>query len=88
MKTESAKKATCIHSCVGLCQALTFAEHNERDAIDQYKQYLDVCDYPDVRELLRGLIDEHSRLLQTLEEKRSVLESKFRTLDEIRESFL
>ena len=81
-------KATCIHSCVGLCQALTFAEHNERDAIDQYKQYLDVCDYPDVRELLRELMDAHGRILHTLGEKRGVLESKFKTLDEIRESFL
>jgi rubrerythrin len=81
-------KPTCVHSCKGICNALDQAERREREAIQEYRQYVDLCDYPDVREIMKALIEERERGLKLLQEKREVLTVKFNMIDRINESFL
>jgi len=80
--------STCNHSCNGLCHALAAIKQSERQAIALCEEYIEVCDYPDVRVLLSEIGEEHERMLRLLEEKSRILEMKLRTLDDIRESFL
>lgn len=77
----------CIHSCRGLCNALTVAEHRELSAIKEYQTFLDQCNYPDVQAILRELIAQHQRTLGMLQGKRAELSEKFNILDDINESF-
>ena len=77
----------CVHSCKGLCNALEVAEHREQEAIKEYKQFALNCDYPDVRDILDGLIREREKALQTLREKREILTVKFAIIDRINDSF-
>jgi rubrerythrin len=78
---------TCVHSCKGLCNALEIAEHREREAIKTYREFVDNCDYPDVREVMKALIEERERGLKLLQEKREILMVRFNTIDRINESF-
>ncbi len=80
-------KTPCVHSCRGLCNALTVAEHREEEAIREYREYAAGCDYPEVRDVLETLAREREKMLNLLREQRAVLEVKFATLDRINESF-
>ncbi len=80
-------KTACVHSCKGLCNALTIAEQREAEAIREYREYAAGCDYPEVREILETLARERERMLTLLREKRETLEVKFATLERINESF-
>lgn len=76
----------CVHSCKGLCNALTVAERREEEAIREYREYAAGCDYPEVRDVLETLAGEREKMLNFLREQRAVLEVKFATLDRINES--
>ncbi len=76
----------CVHSCKGLCNALTVAERREEEAIREYREYAAGCDYPEVRDVLETLAREREKMLNFLREQRAVLEVKFATLDRINES--
>lgn len=78
----------CIHSCKGLCNALEVAEHRELQAIREYKNFADKCDYPDVRVLLEQLIRDREASLKVLAETRVMLAAKFDVLDNITDSFV
>ena len=78
---------TCVHSCKGLCNALTVAEHREEEAIKEYKRFAQNCDYPDVRELLEDMIKNREHSLALLRAKRALIAVKFDTLDNISDSF-
>lgn len=80
-------KTVCVHSCKGLCNALTIAEQREAEAIREYREYAAGCDYPDVKEILETLTREREKMLTLLREKRETLEVKFATLDRVNESF-
>lgn len=77
----------CEHSCKGLCHALDIAEQREAEAIEDYRQYAGVCDYPEVRSILESLIAERQKTLRVLREQREILNAKFNTLDRINDSF-
>ena len=77
----------CIHSCYGLCNALTVAEQREQSAIKEYDAYLNQCNYPDVQVILRELISQHQRTLSLLQGKRMELTEKLKIMDDINESF-
>lgn len=79
--------AVCVHSCKGLCSALTVAEHREEEALKEYQRFADQCDYPDVRILLERMIEEHRRALGMLREARAALTARFATVDLVNESF-
>ncbi len=79
-------KTPCVHSCRGLCSALTVAEQREEEAIREYREYAAVCDYPEVRDVLETLARDREKMLNFLREQRAVLEVKFATLDRINES--
>lgn len=59
----------CVHSCKGLCNALEVAEHREEEAIKEYREYVENCDYPDVRQLLQELIREREKTVRLLRER-------------------
>jgi rubrerythrin len=80
-------KATCVHSCKGLCNALAVAEQREQEAIKEYREYAAQCDYPDVRELLEGLIRSREQALHALRQQREALEVRFAMIDRINDSF-
>lgn len=80
-------KATCVHSCKGLCNALQAAELREQEAIREYREYAAQCDYPDVKELLEGLIRSREQALRSLRDKREALEVRFAMIDKINDSF-
>jgi rubrerythrin len=77
----------CVHSCKGLCNALEIAEHRERESIKEYREFATTCDYPDVRQLLETLIGERERTLESLQAVREMLNVRFKTLDNISDSF-
>ncbi len=80
-------KESCVHSCKGLCNALTLAENREAEAIKEYRDYAAGCDYPEVREVLENLAREREKMLSFLREQREILDVKFTTIDRINESF-
>jgi rubrerythrin len=80
-------KATCVHSCKGLCNALQVAERHEQEAIKEYREYMAQCDYPDVQALLQELISSREQALRALREKREALEVRFAMIDRINDSF-
>jgi rubrerythrin len=77
----------CVHSCKGLCTALSVAEHHEEEALKEYRRFAAECDYPEVSEVLAGLIAERERGLRILREKRAELAEKFDVIDRINDSF-
>ncbi|MGA9120716.1 MAG: hypothetical protein WB699_15230 [Bacteroidota bacterium] len=77
----------CIHSCKGLCNALTVAERREQEAIDEYRRYVGECDYPDVKVLLERLIAQRQQAVQALRDARAMLEERFATIDRISDNF-
>lgn len=79
--------ADCVHSCKGLCTALSVAEHREEEALKEYRRFLADCDYPEVGEVLAGLIAERERGLRILRDKRQELAEKFDVIDRINDSF-
>lgn len=81
-------KASCVHSCKGICNALKTAEHHEREAIKEYQQYVELCDYPDVREIMAELVAYREKGIRLLQEKREILMVKFNTIDRVNESFI
>lgn len=81
------QKQKCVHSCKGLCTALSVAEHREEEALAEYRQFAASCDYADVRELLDALIADREKALALLREKRALLEAKFTIIDRINDSF-
>jgi rubrerythrin len=80
-------KATCVHSCKGLCNALEVAEHRELEAIKEYREYAAQCDYPDVRELMEELVRSREQAVRDLRQKREALEVRFAMIDRINDSF-
>ena len=80
-------KASCVHSCKRLCNALTLAENREAEAVREYRDYAAGCDYPEVREVLENLAREREKMLAFLREQREILDVKFTTIDRINESF-
>ncbi len=78
---------SCVHSCKGLCNALTVAEHHEEAAISEYRQFAEQCDYPDVRLLLERLIEDRRQALGMIREARAALTARFATVDQINDSF-
>jgi rubrerythrin len=80
-------KPKCVHSCKGLCNALTTAEQREVETIKEYRDYAEGCDYPEVKELLDTLAREREKMLYMLREKRAMLEVKFSMIDNITDSF-
>jgi len=80
-------KATCVHSCKGLCNALQVAEHREQEAIKEYREYAAQCDYPDVKELLEELIRSREQAVRVLRQKREALDVRFAMIDKINDSF-
>lgn len=80
-------KASCVHSCKGLCNALTLAENREAEAVREYRDYAAGCDYPEVREVLENMAREREKMLAFLREQREILDVKFTTIDRINESF-
>lgn len=80
-------EVNCVHSCKGLCNALATAEHRESEAIKEYRQYVELCDYPEVREIMGELIRHREEGLKVLREKRELMMIKFNTIDRINESF-
>jgi len=77
----------CARSCKGLCQALEAVERRESDLVAEYGKFVEMCDYPDVREILGELMQERRRALERLRAKKEILKAKFETLDGINESF-
>jgi len=80
-------KTNCVHSCKGLCNALETAEHRESEAIKEYTRFLDTCDYPEVRVILKDLIRHRQEALSILQNQRGMLAAKFHTVDNINDSF-
>lgn len=78
---------TCVHSCKGLCHALTVAEHHEEEALTEYRRFAAECDYPDVREVLDTLIADREKGLHFLRQKKELLMAKFNVIDRINDSF-
>ncbi len=78
---------SCVHSCKGLCNALTVAEHREEETITEYRRFAEGCDYPDVRLLLERLIDDRRHALGMIREARAALTARFATVDQINDSF-
>lgn len=77
----------CVHSCKGLCTALSVARKREQDTIREYQQFADECDYPDVRLLLDRLIADRQRALKSLEDLDTLLKERFAVIDRISDSF-
>lgn len=78
---------TCVHSCKGLCTALSVAVRREEEAIAEYRRFAGECDYPDVKLILDALIADRERALAMLREKRTLLAEKFDVIDRINDSF-
>ena len=77
----------CVHSCKGLCSALSVAEHREEEAVKEYRKFASECDYPEVTDILNGLIADRERALRTLRDKRQELAEKFDVIDRINDTF-
>jgi rubrerythrin len=77
----------CVHSCKGLCSALSVAVHREEEALREYRAFAAECDYPEVAEILNGLVKDRERALRTLREKRQELAEKFDVIDRINDTF-
>ncbi|HTX98412.1 MAG TPA: hypothetical protein VMG09_00190 [Bacteroidota bacterium] len=77
----------CVHSCKGLCAALSLAEQKEEAAIGEYRRFAEECDYPDVKIMLERLVFDRQRGLQALRDLRALLTERFATIDNISDSF-
>jgi rubrerythrin len=80
-------KEHCVHSCKGLCAALSAAEHREEVALDEYRIFMETCEYPDVRTLLESLVKDKMIALRKLKEVRALLSARFETLDQVNDAF-
>ena len=86
-RKERAMVPKCVHSCRGLCAALSVARKKEQEAIREYSEFAAECDYTDVRLLLNQLIVDRKRALNSLEKLDALLKDRFAIIDDINDSF-
>lgn len=77
----------CEHTCKGLCKALDIAIDQESQSIKNLRSFLEVCDYPDVRILLKEIIEIKEKNVLTLKDKAEEVRQRFNMLDQISNSF-
>jgi rubrerythrin len=80
-------ETSCVHTCRGLCSALTAAQRSEEETIAEYRRFAEQCDYPDVRVMLERLIVLRQQALRQLRDMRAMLLSRFETLDRINDIY-
>jgi rubrerythrin len=86
-REEGAMMPKCVHSCRGLCAALSIAQKKEEEAIREYSEFAAECDYADVRLLLDQLIADRKRALNSLQKLDVLLKDRFAVIDDINDSF-
>ncbi len=84
MKTD---EIHCAHACRNTCVMLTDALHREKELSLFYKKLAAECDYPDVQSLLAGVSGQHVKMVESLENKLSEMESRGQALDGVMSSF-
>ncbi len=80
-------KHNCEHTCKGKCKALESALQQEKESIIKYAEYRDACDYPDIKVMLNEILILKQKILRLAEETKSILDARFKIVDEIQNSF-
>ena len=80
-------ETTCVHSCNGSCNALEVVEHHERKIIEEYKNYAGQCDVPEVKNILKEMIEYHEKGLLLLSGKKEMLSAEIQTAHDINTMF-
>ncbi len=80
-------RTRCARGCKELCTALEIALTQEKQAILQYGELRDECNYPDVKVMLNELIILRQKSIRLLEDTKTLLRTKFDILDQVREGF-
>lgn len=77
----------CEHTCRGLCKALDIAIEQESQSIMYLRDFLDVCDYPDIKVLLKEIIDIKEKNVILLKDKAEEVRTRFNMLDQIGDGY-
>lgn len=77
----------CEHTCKGLCKALEQAIDQETESIKYLKIFFDACDYPDIRLLLKDIIETKEKNILILKDKAEEVRVRFNMLDQISDGF-
>lgn len=77
----------CEHTCKGLCKALDIAIEQETESIKNLQSFLEECDYPDIKVLLKKIIETKENNVNILKDKAQEVRVRFNMLDQISDGF-
>lgn len=81
------KNAECAHACRHTCAMLSQALREESDMVRFYEKLKVECDYPDVHDMLQGLIEARSRSVLLINQKLNELRARAEILNGVISSF-
>jgi len=83
----SKESVDCSHACRNTCGLLDNAIREETAMVRFYEGMMQECDYPDVREFVRELLEERSRTVIRIMQKLNELRARGQILDGVMSSY-
>lgn len=77
----------CAHTCRNACAMLSEALHEESAMVRFYEQLDQECNYPDVRAMLRELIEIRSKSVLMINQKLNELRARSEIIDGVISSY-
>lgn len=81
------KGVECSHACRDTCALLTEAMREETDMTRTYEEMMHVCNYADVHDFIRELLEEKSQTVLRINQKLNELRARGQILDGVISSF-
>lgn len=77
----------CGHTCRNACAMLNEALREETSLVRFYEEVMSQCDYPDVHQFVKDLVEERSRSAIRILQKLNELRARAEVMDGVISSF-
>jgi hypothetical protein len=81
------KGIACSHACRNTCGLLTETMREETEMARMYEEMMHACDYPDVHEFIRELLEEKSQTVLRINQKLNELRARGQIIDGVISSY-
>ena len=78
---------SCAHACRTTCAMLAEALREESEMVRYYERLDGECNYPDVHDMLRELIEQRSRSVLMINQKLNELRARSEVMDGVISSY-
>jgi len=81
------RNVKCAHACRNTCAMLSEALREESEMVRFYEKLGTECDYPDVHDMVRELIESRSRSVLMINQKLNELRARAEIMDGVISSY-